>query len=226
MRVALIGDYSEKVTAHMAIPQALALEADAQSVEITPDWLHTGTLSIEALKSYDAGWVVPASPYADTDAALSAIRHFRETDTPFLGTCGGYQHALVEYARNVLGHTEAGITEIDPDCAMPLVSGLICALIDADDPVIPEPGGIIEALCGPAQLTETYRCSFGLNPEHADIFDGTDFKVAARDPDGAVRAMALDGRRFFLGTAFQPERAALEGRRHPIISAFAKSVSG
>lgn len=227
MRIALIGDYAEDVTAHRAIPLALALEAQALGVEVEGDWLHTSALSDPSvLAGYDAGWVVPASPYADMDNALTAIRYLREQDMPFLGTCGGYQHALVEYARNVLGHAGAGITEIDPECEMPLVSGLICALIDAKDPVIPEPGGLIEDLCGSAPLSETYRCSFGLNPEHANIFDDTDFTIAARDPDGAVRAMALSGRRFYLGTAFQPERAALEGQRHPIVTAFVSTAAG
>lgn len=221
LRIALVGDRSDSVTAHRAIPIALDLEARARTIAIAHDWHATDRLTDPArLAAYDAIWTVPASPYASFDNALAAIRHARETGTPFLGTCGGYQHALVEYARNVLGHPQAGISEIDPDCPMPLVSSLTCALIDETDPVLPEPGGLIDRLAGPAPLTETYRCSFGINPEHQAIFDGTPLRVAARDPDGAIRAMALDGHPFFLGTAFQPERAALTGHRHPIVTGF------
>ncbi|MDU8929471.1 hypothetical protein RXV86_18945 [Alisedimentitalea sp. MJ-SS2] len=227
MRIALIGDYSAEVAAHRAIPVALQMESQARGVEVTGEWLGTkGLEDPSVLGAYDAGWVVPASPYASFDNALEAIRYLRVHDMPFLGTCGGYQHAVVEYARNVLGHQKAGITEIDPECEMPMVSSLVCALIDEDDPVLPEPGGLIARLCGEDALQETYRCSFGLNPEHEGVFEGSDFKVAARDPDGAVRAMALAGKRFYLGTAFQPERAALKGRRHPVVTGFVDAVAG
>ena len=221
-RIALIGDYSDTVTAHLAIPKALALEAAARGDEVDGVWVPTD--AIGSLDDFDGGWVVPASPYNDMDAALAAIRYFRESNRPFLGTCGGYQHALVEYARNVLGLREAGITEVDPECALPVVSALICALIDKEDPVLAEPGSQLAASVGEAPLVETYRCSFGINPDVQHVFDGTDLVVAARDPDGAIRAMELRGNRFFLGTAFQPERVALRGVRHPVIRAFVDAV--
>ena len=224
MKIALIGDYSKAVIAHRAIDAAIALEADTYDGRVSANWLHSGTLRDVDLDQYDAAWAVPASPYADMDNIITAIRYFRETGKPFLGTCGGYQHALIEYAQNALNHPQAGLTEVDPDCPMPLVSTLSCALIEEMDTVIPEPGGLIERICGEAPLQETYHCSFGLNPDYAYIFEGTDLRVAARAKDGAIRAMALADHRFFLGTAFQPERAGLHGARHPIIRAFVNAI--
>jgi len=226
MRIALIGDYSEDVIAHRAIALSLDLAAKNFERDITYDWLATATLDApEILAQYNGAWMVPASPYASFENAFTALTYIRTNQMPFLGTCGGYQHALIEFARSVLGHKQAGLTEIDPDCPMPLISSLVCALIEETDPVLPEPDGLIARLFGTDPMHETYHCSFGINPDYVDLFDDTDLQVAARAPDGAIRAMALDGHPFFLGTAFQPERAALEGKVHPVVSAFLSAAA-
>ena len=106
IRIGLIGDRNEAVVAHRAIDAALAMLPDAEAEAV---WLHTS--SIGDLASFDALWCVPASPYADTEAALGAIRYARENGVPFLGSCGGFQHAIVEYSRNVLGIAAADHAE-------------------------------------------------------------------------------------------------------------------
>jgi CTP synthase (UTP-ammonia lyase) len=226
MRIALIGDYSSSKVAHCAIPVALEMEAEARGLKISYEWLHTASLvPTEIPDRFDAGWAVPGSPYESFENVLASIRVLREQDLPFLGTCAGFQHALIEYAQHVLGHSEAGTTEVDPDCKLPVVSKLSCGLVDETDVVVPEPDGIYSQWCGPAERLETYRCSFGPNPDFEHLFAGSAFLVEARDRQGEVRAMALDGHLFFVGTAFQPERAAWNGERHPIISAFISAAA-
>jgi CTP synthase (UTP-ammonia lyase) len=48
-------------------------------------------------------WALPGTPYVNDAAAYGAITHARTTGQPFLGTCGGFQYAMVEYARTVAG---------------------------------------------------------------------------------------------------------------------------
>ena len=106
VHISLIGDFDANVTAHRAIPDALNRAGDELGVEVRFTWRHTATLGLnpeQTLAATSGIWCVPASPYANTDAALAAIRFARESPRPFLGTCGGFQHALLEYARNVLG---------------------------------------------------------------------------------------------------------------------------
>ena len=220
-RIGLIGG-DENVTAHRAIPLALARSAEALEGELEPVWLGTAELARDPALAAgcDALWCVPATPYADGAAAIAAIRMAREHRLPFLGTCGGYQHALLEYARNVLGLVSAEHGEEHPEAELALIGRLSCDLVEARGVIRLDPGSRLAALCGALQLTETYHCRFGLDPRHRACFDGSALRIVGEDLAGEPRAFELEGHRFFIGTAFQPERAGLEGRAHPIVTGF------
>ena len=97
LRVGLIGNYDARVPAHQAIPRALELASAAVGAcRVESCWLPTEMLVNNLstwLSGLDGLWCVPASPYASTDGALGAIRFARTERVPFLGTCGGFQHA-------------------------------------------------------------------------------------------------------------------------------------
>ena len=222
VRIALIGDFDPAVTAHRAIPRALQISAGPLGVEVAPDWIHTSTIgrtSAERLTHYNAVWCVPASPYASMDGALSAIRFARESPCPFLGTCGGFQHAILEYVRNVLGHSAADHTETAPDAIMPVISRLSCSLVEKTGEIFLREGSRLREIYGTSQVNEQYHCNFGLNPEYQRLLsDG--LRVAAFDMAGEFRAVELTGHPFFIATLFQPERSGLRGIEHPLVTAF------
>src|SRR5258708_3655402 len=113
--IGLVGDYDAAVLAHQAIPLALRHAADTLNVDVECAWLATdGIRSTAQLAGYKGLWCVPASPYRSMDGALVAIRYARENKLPFLGTCGGFQHTVIEYARNVLGWSDADHGETNP----------------------------------------------------------------------------------------------------------------
>jgi CTP synthase (UTP-ammonia lyase) len=208
IRIALIGDYDPTVPAHVAIPKALDLAARRAGVAVAPEWVGTATVEPAAarLAGHAGVWCVPASPYASMDGALAAIRFARESGRPFLGTCGGFQHGVLEYARNVLGHAGADHAETAPDAAMPVIARLTCSLVE--------------------KAEETYRCNYGLNPAYEQLLAGPGgLRVAARDANGEVRAVELPGHPFFMATLFQPERAALRGAAHPLVTAFVAAAA-
>jgi CTP synthase (UTP-ammonia lyase) len=114
--VALVGDYKPSVLAHQAIPIALNLAAAHHRVSVNATWVPTSHIQCaeDELASYDGIWCVPANPYDKTLGALEAIRFSREQQVPFLGTCGGFQHDLMEYAKNVLGMANTDNAESGP----------------------------------------------------------------------------------------------------------------
>ena len=224
MRIALIGDYDAAVTAHQAIPLALDIAARELAIDCEPQWIHSSAIEHAAVAGFDAIWCVPRSPYADADAVIGAIEIARRREIPFLGTCAGYQHALLEYARHELAIVDAASSEDDPDTAEPLIDALSCSLIDVGEAVIVDPESRLGAIYGEQRVDETYHCRFGVNPRYLPRFAGSALRFNCRDENGQPRAFELDGHRFFFATAFQPERAALEGTNHPLIAALLESA--
>ena len=229
-RIALIGDYRASVTAHLAIPPALELAAKSLNVEIEPQWIHTSKLTsaeeLSALRHYQGIWCVPASPFANTEGAISAISLARTEGIPFLGTCGGFQHALIEYFRNVIGAADAAHAELNPEAEHPVISKLSCSLVEVTGTIRLTPGSLAERLYGTDRVVEGYRCSYGLNPYFAQsIHDRDDLQVEGTDEAGDIRIVRLRQHPFFLMTLFQPERSSMKGLVHPLIREFVSSCN-
>ena len=79
-------------------------------------------------KNYSGIWVVPGSPYKDVDKTLWAIRYARTHNIPCFGTCGGFQHMIIEYSRNLLNFKDAQHAEYDPYASTLFISQLTCSL--------------------------------------------------------------------------------------------------
>ncbi|WP_086869537.1 CTP synthase C-terminal region-related (seleno)protein [Kosakonia pseudosacchari] len=224
LRIALVGDYSHDVVAHQAIP--LAIDDAAAVLEITADydWLPTSEInSDEDLVGYDAIWVVPGSPYKNANGAFIAIKYARENAVPFLGTCGGFQHAVIEYARNVLGWADAAHAETDNIGRM-VITPLTCALVDQNCAIELRPNTLIARAYGRELIEEAYRCSFGVADEFARELESGDLRVTGWDEDGEIRAVELVTHPFFVATLFQHERAALAGRPVPLVQAMLRAA--
>ncbi|HTO82077.1 MAG TPA: CTP synthase [Methylomirabilota bacterium] len=225
-QIGLVGDYDAGVTAHQAIPRALALAEASVGARLAFRWLPTESIDSDAVVApFDALWCVPASPYRSMDGALRAIRFAREAGRPFLGTCGGFQHAVVEYARNVLGWADAEHAETAPDAARPVITPLACSLVEVKDKIRLLPGTRISAAYGTREAAEGYHCRYGLNEAFRESLTNGPLHVTAEDAAGDIRALELEGHPFFVATLFQPERAALADRLPPLVAAFARAAT-
>jgi CTP synthase (UTP-ammonia lyase) len=230
VRIGLVGDYSEGVRAHRAIPRAFELVAErAQGPRVALTWLPTAALAGRDVAGATAGldglWCVPGSPYASMDGALAAIRHARETGLPFLGTCGGFQHALIEVARDLLGVAGADHAEARPDAEMLLIDRLSCSLVGVNGRLHLAPRSRLAAIYGATEATEAYHCNYGLNPAHRPLIEASPLEIVALDDEREVRAVELGGHPFFVATLFQPELSALAGEVHPLVRAFANAAA-
>lgn len=226
IRIALIGDYDPQVTAHQAIPVALGMLAEHSGREVQFQWLPTESIHVDTpLQDFDGFWCVPASPYKSEAGALRAIRFAREQQRPFLGTCGGFQHAVLEFSRNVLGWADAEHGETSPDSQRAVLTPLTCSLVEAVDSIHLVAGSLIAKAYETSEIQEGYRCRFGVNPQFERALLTHRLHAVGHDSAGDLRAIELNDHVFFVATLFQPERAALRGLVPPLVRAFVEACA-
>ncbi len=219
--IGLVGDRSDAVPAHAAIPLALRMAAEHLGIEVVHQWVPSEEVTAsERIAPFDGLWCIPGSPYRNMDGVLLAIRHAREQQRPFLGTCGGFQHALIEYARNVLQWSDADHAESSPDAARAVIAPLSCGLLSDYGAVRLLEGSRLARAYASTQANEQYLCSYGVNPQFRAALVAGPLREAAVDESGDLRAVEFEGHPFFVGTLFQPERAALQGRIAPPVLEF------
>ncbi|WP_327361310.1 MULTISPECIES: CTP synthase C-terminal region-related (seleno)protein [unclassified Streptomyces] len=227
-RVALVGDRSPHVKSHTRVPALLDALASRDGLVLDAYWIPTGDAAAEAasgaLARFDAVWLLPGSPYASEAGALAAIRVAREEGIPFLGTCGGFQHALLEYARSVCGLAGVAHAENDPGAEDLLIAPLACSLVGHEGLVRAEPGSLAESVLGAERSMERYHCSYGPEPRYLPVLTAHGLRLSGHDEDGQARIAELPGHPFFLATLFQPELSGDGKRPHPVVKALAAAA--
>ena len=226
----MVGDRSDDVRAHVAIPSTIDACARIVGRAIAQRWLRTDEIAdgdVDArLAGASAIWCVPGSPYASMEGALATIRFARERGVPFLGTCGGFQHAVIEWARSSGGVPDADHAETNPDAASPVVAALACSLVGREGGIRYAPGSRLASAVGAATSRERYHCSYGISPAFRHLLADGPLRATAWDDEGDIRGVELDGHPFFVGTLFQPELSSTPERPHPIVLAFARAAVG
>ncbi|WP_067170015.1 CTP synthase C-terminal region-related (seleno)protein [Microtetraspora niveoalba] len=225
-RVALVGDRSPHVRAHVRVPFLLDALRERELLDLDVYWIPTDEVGDGGVVAgFDGIWLVPGSPYRSEEGAVAAVRAAREAGIPFLGTCGGFQHALLEYARNVCGLAGASHGENGPGGGQWVIAPLACSLVGHQGVVRVAAGSLAEEVLGTNRTMERYHCSYGLNPDYLDVLREHGMRFTGVDEEGAARVAELAGHPFFLCTLFQPELGGDEGRPHPVIRAFAAAAA-
>ena len=230
LTVGMIGDQlPEYRRAQHAAVEMIGRAAAALGVEAEVRWLGTSALEgpeAEALLSEaDALWASPGSPYLSLEGALRGIRFARERGWPLLGTCAGFQHVVLEYARNVMGIADAAHQEYDPEAPTLLLTALVCPVASQVLKINLQPDSFPARVYGRTEIEEYYYCNYGINPDFHRAVDEAGLKVVGTDQEGEPRVLQLPGHRFYVATLFVPGASFTEGvveleGAHPLVEAF------
>jgi CTP synthase (UTP-ammonia lyase) len=212
--IALLGDHSSHPS-HRELDALIPRLADELGVEAR--WVATD--GGEDVTAYDAVWLVPGSPYADDAAVLASLTAVREGGTPFLGTCGGLQYAVVEYSRTVLGrratHAETDGVHVDN-----VVAPLACSLQGEQRLVTPVPGTRFAGWVD-AAFTGTHFCSYAPTAAAVRELEAAGVVVGATAPDAGAEVLEFPAHPFYVASLFQPHVGASRGEPiHPLVRAF------
>jgi len=223
-RVALVGDRSPHVRSHTRIPRLLDVLREQHGLALDAYWVPTEEAEDTDLARFDGVWLLPGSPYRSEAGALYAVRVAREHGIAFLGTCGGFQHLLLEFARDVCDLAEVAHAETDPDAPQPLIVALSCSLVGHEGAVNLAPGTLAERIFGVERSVERYHCSYGLDHTYLPTLTAHGLRFTGHDDSGQVRVAELAGHPFMVGTLFQPELAGDGSHCHAVIRAFAEAA--
>ncbi len=221
LRIGVVGDYQPTNERHVATGAAIEHASRAQGLSSESVWVGTEEVAAGrgALDAYDGLIIAPGSPYRSQVGALTAIEFARVHDLPLLGTCGGFQHVVLEFARNVLGFADAQHAEYDPYASRLFVTPLSCSVAGQSMTVHIKDGTRAAAAYASRTATEQYYCNFGLNPRYIDAIAAAGLQITGTDQDGEPRILELSDLRFYVATLFVPQSSSSPSSPHPLITA-------
>ena len=223
--IAILGEYTPTFQPHVSTTVAIEHSRSALGVDVDGIWVSTEEIDENLFQRFSGIWVAPGSPYKSMDKTLWAICHARENGVACFGTCGGFQHMIIEYARNVLHYRDAQHAEYDPYASTLFISHLACSLAGREMELKFDRGSLVADIYGSTSATEEYYCNFGVDPDKVGLLMNSGLRISGSDNEGEVRVIELTDHRFYLGTLFVPQTRSTEQQPHPLVTAFVRAVA-
>lgn len=229
IKLAVIGDFDPSSATHLATNGAILHSAEQAGLSADHDWIATDAIHEhfnDIVQTYSSFWIAPGSPYKSMSGALDMIRYARTHRRPVLGTCGGFQHMVIEYARNVLHIDDAQHAEYDPYASRLVVNPLSCNLKgDPLEIMLTDDTSLAARIYGTGKITEQYYCNFGLNPDYQEELHRSGFRIVGTDTTLEARILELQGPPFFIATLFVPQDRSRPGSPNRLITAFLEAAA-
>ncbi|RLM68095.1 CTP synthase [Halorubrum sp. Atlit-8R] len=234
--VALVGKYALE-DAYMSIHEALKHAGIQTGTEVNVLWVDADETREEheqRLATADAVVVPGGFGSRGTDGKIEAVRYARENDVPFLGLCLGFQMAVVEHARNILGLDGAHSAEIDPDTPHPVID-LLPEQYETEDmggtmrlgahETDIEPDTLAAEVYGADACTERHRHRYEVNPEYIDALEADGLVFSGR-ADNRMEILERPDHPFFFGTQAHPEFRSRPDRASPPFVSLVEAALG
>ena len=225
-RIAILGDFNPVYETHHKLNESTRDLQEYLQKKIQFDWISTDIFNSPIVfekQNYSGLWIAPGSPYKDMQNVLNTIKYVRENNIPTFGNCGGFQHMLIEFAKNVCHIENADHEETNPESSENLIKRLACSLKGTEETLeIIEEESILFETYKEKEMIGRYWCSYGLNSKYHEILESRGMKFTSVSEDGHYRSFEITGHPFFVGTLFQPALTSTRKDSNPMIIEFIK----
>ena len=238
VNIALVGKYVSLHDAYLSVVEALKAGGWKLGAEVKLLWVDSDRLTeqgaAEALRDADAVIVPGGFGIRGTEGMIQAARYAREQGLPYFGICLGMQIAVIEYARNVLGLSDANSSEFVPETSHPVIDLMPEQKKDGAKggtmrlgayPCCLQAGSRLSAIYRQEEIQERHRHRYEFNNQYREVFEEKGLRLAGLSPDGRlVEAVELPDREFYVGVQYHPEFKSRPNRPHPLFTAFVRAA--
>jgi len=233
--IGLVGEYVSLKDAYLSVNESLKHGSYKNKVHAKVIPIDSGLLIKEnvskELKGIQ-GIVIPGGfAGKQIDGILEVVRYARENQVPLLGISLGMHLVAIEYARNVLGYSEATSSEFDEKAKMPLITkikpkdskngetrrGLYSCKLSENT----KTKGIYQL----NSIQERHRHHYGINNQYLSIFDDSDLIFSGiNHEENIIEVLEIKNHPFFIACQFRPEFLSRPNRPHPLFTSFIKAI--
>ena len=238
VNVAIVGKYISLEDSYLSIVESLKHAGFKEKVKVNISYINSECITREnaekMLQEYD-GILVPGG-FGDRgiEGKIEAARYARENKKPYLGICLGMQMAVIEFARNVLGHKDANSEEFNLETAHPVIHIMEeQKQIDKKGgtmrlgayPCVLDKNSLVYKLYGQEEISERHRHRYEYNTNYKNELEKAGLKCVGTSPDNKlVEIVELKEHPFYVGCQFHPEFKSRPNRPHPLFDGFVKSL--
>lgn len=236
--VGLVGKYVELKDAYKSIREALIHGGVANETKVHIKSIHSEEITRENAKDILAGvdgiLVAPGFGIRGVEGKINAVEYARINNIPFMGICLGMQCAVIEFARNVLGYSDAHSREMNADTKHPVID------IMAEQKNIVNMGGTMRLgaypckvsldsnlykAYGETMISERHRHRYEFNNDYLEEFKKHGMKVTGVNPDtNLVEVVEVENHPWYVASQYHPEYKSTVARPHPMFVGFVKAM--
>lgn len=236
--IAIVGKYVALHDAYLSVVEAIKHGGIANKAEVDIRWIDSEDLTPDNVEEYlhdIDGLIVPGGfGVRGTEGKIIATTYARENKIPFLGICLGMQLAIVEFARNVCGLSDAASAEFYPMTSNPVIH-ILPEKADLEDiggtlrlgayPCVLADDSLAFSVYGKKEISERHRHRYEVNNDYRDILQEKGMVLSGMSPDGRIVEMIeIKDHPYFIATQAHPEFKSRPDAAHPLFDGLVKAA--